>query len=256
MAELVAEWAAWQQWRGLAPRTINVRTQVVTRFARHVAPRTVFDAADGDVVRFLTRDITPTTRSQYLSHLSCFYQWATDRGYTDSDPTSGIQRPKVPKGVPRPVAHDDAVRAIDCAGPKMRAWLLLGLLGGLRCVEICRLEHADIGDGRLRLTGKGGRDRYVPLHELVQDALDQAPPAYNITPARLSQKIGDYLDGLGLEDTAHSFRHAFATNVYSTSGFDILLTSELLGHASVATTQVYTRVDRTRAEQAVRALTL
>jgi len=256
MAELVAEWAAWQQWRGLAARTINVRGQVVTRFAGHVSPRTVFDADEGDILRFLAGNITPSTRAHYLSHLSCFYQWAIDRGYTDRNPTATIQRPKVPKGLPRPIAHDAAVRAVDCAGPRMRAWLLLALLAGLRCVEIARLAPGDVLDDQLRLAGKGGKVRYVPLHELVQDALTAAPPPYGLSPGRISAKIGDYLEGLGLDDTAHAFRHAFATKVYELSGFDLLLTSDLLGHESVSTTQVYTRVVNQAARDAVGRLTL
>ena len=256
MSELLAEWAAWQTWRGLSARTVNTRGHVVRRFAGFVAPADIFDVDDGDVLRFLSGPISSRTRGQYLSHLSTFYKWAIDRGLTDFDPTAGIQRPKQPRGIPRPVEHDDAVRAIAVAGPRMRAWLLLAVLAGLRAVEIARLDAGDVGADVLRLDGKGGAERRVPLHPLVADALAEAPPPYGLTASRISDKVGDFLEGLGVDATLHQFRHRFATDVYAASGFDLLVTSELLGHASVATTQIYTRVDRTRAAEAVGRLTL
>ena len=253
---LVRQWCDEMTWRGLAPRTVKLRRQILTRWCEYLDPRGLGDAAERDVVGFLAGDITPTTRSQYLSHLSTFYGWAVKAGHAEADPTEGIVRPKVPKGVPRPVERVDAVRAIECAGPRMRAWLLLAYLAGLRCVEVARLDRGDVLGDRLRLSGKGGKDRYVPLHPEVAAALAAAPPPYGLSEGRISAKIGDYLEGLGLDDTAHAFRHAFATNVYETSGYDVLTTAQLLGHESIATTQIYARVSNRAAKDAVAALTL
>ena len=128
--------------------------------------------------------------------------------------------------------------------------LLLGSLSGLRVHEMAHLRAEHIQDGQIRVTGKGGHIRHVPVHPLLSEALVLAPSEgwlfpsdRNVTghylPASIGQRIHDLLASTGW--SAHTLRHRFATAVYSSS-LDILGLRDLLGHADVATTMVYTRV--------------
>lgn len=151
------------------------------------------------------------------------------------------------------MADPDMARAIDQAGPRMRAWLTLMGYAGLRCAEVAALERGWLMPGALRVTGKGGHERVVPLHPSVVAALAgvQFPPSGPVfrnaegrpfTAKDISRRVGAYLDGLGIAATAHQGRHHFGTVAYRHSR-DLRAVQQLLGHADPATTAGYAAVD-------------
>ena len=186
-----------------------------------------------------------------------------------------LAMPKVPHGIPKPLTVEKAAAVVDarCRGrPRLgggrdAAVLLLLYGSGLRISEALGLLRREAPlDGRdvLRITGKGGKERLVPVLPVTQTAIARYialcpyprkpddPLFLGVKGGRLSPRIIQLLmermrAGLGLPDTAtpHALRHSFATHLLS-AGADLRQIQELLGHASLSTTQVYTEVDRER----------
>lgn len=182
-----------------------------------------------------------------------------------------VKGPRVKRGVPRPVSPDEAVAlAEDVAENRSEAWvgardwavLLLLYGGGLRIGEALGLmgEVLPLGD-TLRVTGKRGKTRIVPLLPQVREALESYlalcpwAPARNepifrgarggpLSPALIRRAVQGARRRLGLSErtTPHALRHSFATHLLG-RGADLRSLQELLGHASLSSTQVYTQVD-------------
>ena len=261
MADPVEEWRTDQERDGLLPNGIRRRVSEVRRFERHIAPLPLFDAQKHHVNSWIDsvrgsngQPAAPRTRYIYLSILGCFYKWAILEELTDHNPTDRIKRPKQRRYLPRPMPSSDFEVAMAAAGPRMRAWLCLGALAGLRCMEIAGLDRADVLDGHqppiLVIRGKGGKDRTVPLHPMVLMALQDvglpaAGPLFTkrsgrrYSPQAVSSELNTYLHGLGITAVAHQLRHKFGTDIYRESDSDLRLTQELMGHESPATTAKY-----------------
>jgi len=206
-----------------------------------------------------------------LSALKSFIAFARGQaGMVDPAPPR-MRGPRVKKGLPRPITPDEAVNlaatvADDASEPwigaRDRAVLLLLYGAGLRIAEALSLTGAALPLGEvLNVTGKGGKQRAVPLlpivREAVADYLAKCPWATNReSPLFRGAKGGALSQGvvqkavararlaLGLPSTAtpHALRHSFATHLLS-AGADLRSLQELLGHASLGSTQIYTKVD-------------
>lgn len=206
-----------------------------------------------------------------LSALKAFIAFArTQSG--DPDPAAPrLKGPRVKKGLPRPVTPDEAVNitdivdslaADDWIGARDRAVLLLMYGSGLRIAEALSLTGRDALVGEvLTVTGKGGKQRAVPVLPITRAAiaayvkacpfpLTPADPLFRgtkggpLSPGMVQKAMAQARRALGLPDTAtpHALRHSFATHLLS-AGADLRSLQELLGHASLGSTQIYTRVD-------------
>jgi len=265
---LIADFAAHSNRRGLQPTTIEHRTIRLRAWAEGIG-KPLDEATEDDVEAFLARRrIEARTRYCWLSNISCFYRWGIRKGHFTADPAGSLDRPRLPRLLPRPIADDDLRTALDGAPPRERAMLMLASHMGLRCVEISRLHANDVlwtGSPPLVLVrGKGGKDRTVPLHAEVRAALEVLPrrgwvfrgdDGQALTAAKVSILLREHLRARGVEATGHQLRHWFGTRLYQTS-HDLRLTQELLGHASPTTTSAYTAWARSDAAEAVDRVTL
>ena len=211
-----------------------------------------------------------TSAARELSALKAVIAFA--KGQTGADEAAPkLRGPRIKKGLPRPVTPDEAVNlaelvggnaAEDWIGERDRAVLLLMYGAGLRIAEALSLTGGDLPLGEtLTVTGKGGKQRVVPLIPLVRDGVAayarRCPwPLTKDEPLFRGAKGGPLGQGmvqkamasariaLGLPATAtpHALRHSFATHLLS-AGADLRSLQELLGHASLGSTQIYTRVD-------------
>jgi integrase/recombinase XerC len=210
-----------------------------------------------------------------LSALRQFFRWLETQGKVKSRAVLQVASPKIPHSVPKPLTVDKAAGVVD-AGPAAEldwtlardAAVLLLLYGsGLRIAEALGLKAKDapIGDRDvLRIKGKGGKERLVPVLPVVRAAVERylALCPYQLVPEevlfrgakggplspRIIQLAVERLRTvLELPPTAtpHALRHSFATHLLS-AGADLRQIQELLGHASLSTTQAYTEVDRER----------
>ncbi|MDR3508784.1 MAG: tyrosine recombinase XerC [Caulobacteraceae bacterium] len=216
--------------------------------------------------------LAPRSVSQALSAIRAFHQWLDRRLDTPNAAIGLVRGPRLPAGVPRPVSEDQAHGLIEEAGldPDRAEWeiardeALLTLLWGcgLRISEALSLTYGDVplGDA-VRITGKGGKTRLVPVLPVVREAIGiyaaalpfalareeplfRAPRGGAYSP-RHAQALMQRLRGrLGLPDSAtpHALRHSFATHLLG-AGADLRAIQELLGHASLSTTQRYADVD-------------
>ncbi|MHC5305971.1 tyrosine recombinase XerC [Bartonella sp. LJL80] len=208
-----------------------------------------------------------------LAGVRSFFGYLSRQGLADIPAARIIRTPKQPKSLPKPLAVDDALHLVDektqlaeepwiAARDAAVLTLLYGC--GLRISEALALTPQDFSDktaNSLYITGKGGKTRLVPLiaavHDAVEDYLQRCPyvlsadlPLFRgarggtLQPAIIQRAVQKLRSSLGLPDTVtpHALRHSFATHLLSRGG-DLRTIQELLGHASLSTTQIYTGVD-------------
>lgn len=206
-----------------------------------------------------------------LSALKAFIAFAREQAGMESSTAPRLRGPRVKKGLPRPVTPDEATNLAamvassaneDWIGARDRAVLLLLYGGGLRIAEALSLTGSDVPLGpTLSVTGKGGKQRVVPILPLVAEAVaeyvrltpwpaEKAEPLFRgalggpLSQGMVQKAMARARIVLGLPSTAtpHALRHSFATHLLG-AGADLRSLQELLGHASLGSTQIYTKVD-------------
>ena len=236
----------------------------------------------------------PATLGRKLAAIRSFFRWLVDEGTCDVDPTGGIPAPRTPKRLPNPLPVDDCVALAEHSRPpgkrsggelaELRGRAVVELLygGGLRVGELVALDvrDVDLPRGDVRVTGKGGKERVVPLPEAAREALEaylvlRRRPGFLAEPliTSLRSRGAGSLSGdgpqrrgvtrLGPRDVRrvlaarareagvvdrvhpHRLRHSYATHLLD-MGADLREIQELLGHASLATTEKYTAVSADR----------
>lgn len=197
-------------------------------------------------------DWSAETRRSYRASLRCFYSWALLTGRVADNPAARLPAIRADRGQPRPAPESVYTAAVRAADQRVRLMLRLARLEGLRRGEIARLHTADLerdlAGWTLRVHGKGGVTRRVPLLDDLAEQILTGPAGF-VFPGRDSGHLSPHYVGklmsaaLGPDWTAHPLRHAFATHAHQASGRDLRVVQELLGHASVATTQRYVAVE-------------
>ena len=255
--ELVDAFEASLIARGMAVRTRTVYLQTVLAHLGTVDP---IHAKPADIESWLAGlGVGANTLGQYLIRLRQFYKWIVREGYRPDNPIDRLEPPKVAPKKPRPLP-DQYLHAIwELAGVEERAWIALGLYCGLRASEAVSVTVEDIVDGpSLRVMGKGGRTRIVPLRPEVLEALQAVgwPRSGRFFPKAgvksASTRVGKLLRQVGCPPlySFHSLRHRYGTELYKASR-DIRLVQELLGHSSLQTTQAYVSFDDEQARWVV-----
>lgn len=270
--EMINGWIGYQRRRGLMPSTIDKRGDMMHLFALWFG-RDLRLAQRDDIESFLAsrkvagRPISDRTRYAWISCLACFYGWAIREGLCEHDPTFLVERPRLRLPLPRPISDDDLALAIAGATGHLKVWMLLASYGGLRCAEIAGIYRDDILTdlGLLRVLGKGGKERLVPMHPLVADALRAWPKPSStrpiflrpdgdpFTPAQVSAAGRRHLRDLGIDATMHQLRHWFGTRTLMACD-NLRTVQELMGHADPKTTAIYTAFCNESGRAAVHAL--
>lgn len=272
--------------RGLSPHTVVAYRRDLVRYAAFLRGRGITDVRRVDE-RAVAGHVAAISASTYgdgkryratsvvraLSSIRAFHRFLLREGQSTEDPTVAVIRPKLPRTLPKPLSLDDVIRLLehpDTATPKGlrdRAVLETLYAAGLRVSELVGLDVDDIDleEGRVRVLGKGGKEREVPVGRYARDAvgayLSRMRPAIvtarsrsalflNLRGGRLTRQgcagiLTHHATGAGISRNVspHALRHSFATHLLE-GGADVRVVQELLGHASVATTQVYTLVTK------------
>ena len=262
--------------RGAARNTLVAYRRDLEQAAAMV-PHGLADA-DTDALRTIMagyQSLAASSAARKLSALRQFYAFLRDEGERADDPAQPLARPTTRRPLPRILTHDDVERLFAQAGGEadeaappaaaVRMLLLLELLygSGLRASELVSLPRRAIAGERLYLIvrGKGDKERLVPLSERARDALDRWLPLLadgtswlfpsgksHVSRVRLFQMLRDLAARAGIDPTAvspHVLRHAFATHLLE-GGADLRALQLMLGHADIATTEIYTHVDSRR----------
>jgi integrase/recombinase XerD len=210
-----------------------------------------------------------------LAAVRSFHRFLLQEGDAAGDPAEGVARPKVPRNLPRPLTEDEVAALLAAPGDDgpvaLRDRAILETLygAGLRISELVALDvdDIDLDQGSVRALGKGSRERIVPLGRFAVRAVEAYLVRGRPTLARSASRAALFLNRRGgrltrqgctnvikamarraeisRRVTPHMLRHSFATHLLE-GGADVRVVQELLGHASVATTQIYTLVTKDR----------
>jgi integrase/recombinase XerD len=272
--------------RGAAANTVEAYRRDLADLARHLQS----DPADADAAALkhylhavAQSGASPATQSRRLSALKQFYRHLHAEGLRTDDPSSGLDGPGQRRPLPKILSEAEVGRLLAAAamlpgpeGARLLAMMELLYAAGLRASELVRLPYPPLTDGGrlLRVLGKGGRERAVPLSLPALAALARYETLRPLFIARASQsrwlfpstgraghltrqRLGQLLAELALAAglprervSPHVLRHAFATHLLA-GGADLRAVQQMLGHADIATTEIYTHVLEERLRQLV-----
>ncbi|WP_336791755.1 tyrosine-type recombinase/integrase [Gordonia malaquae] len=232
--------------------TRRLRRYHLERLERHTPGIGPWDVTESDLVSFLGQTGWSTeTRRSYLTTCRTFYAWAAAVGRCPENPAAALASIRARRGIPRPTPEAVLRQSLEQATPRVRLMVSLAAYEGLRRGEISRVRGADVlqaydGTYELIVAGKGGVMRSVPLVDEIADRILMHGEGWtfpgqiegHLSPEYVGKLVSRALPG---DWTAHTLRHRFATATYAVER-DIRAVQDLLGHADVRTTQIYTAV--------------
>lgn len=291
LATLAESWCRWlKAERRLAARTELAYRRDLLSFLRFLAGHRAARVSAPELAGLRLSDfrawlawrhgegLARTSTARAIAAVRSFFRFLDRRHGLHNPALQAMRTPRLPHRIPRPLAEDDARDLVAGAqvearelwqGLRDRALLMLLYGAGLRIGEALALDRRDLGvDPRdlrgLRVRGKGGKERLVPILPAVAEAIAAylaacpSPPLPDeplfkgarggrLQPSVVQRQVRVLRAGLGLPETAtpHALRHSFATHLLG-AGADLRAIQELLGHASLSTTQGYTEVDGKR----------
>lgn len=221
-------------------------------------------------MRLHGRGLSPRSVARTLSAWRAFYRWLARRGVIASDPCLGLRAPKRPRSLPKVLRPEQASALLDAPAENAlsirdRAMFELFYSSGLRLAELIALDVSSTHDllaGEVTVTGKRGKTRTVPVGKKALEALTAwleqrlllaateeralfvSRRGTRLTPRAVELRLAQWArrNGLGVHVHPHMLRHSFASHLLQSSG-DLRAVQEMLGHASIATTQIYTHLD-------------
>lgn len=253
-----------------SPHTVDAYRRDLGALQAWAEGRDLVGLGEADLRAFIAAGhrggLAPTSLQRRLSACRGFYRWLLRHGRIAADPCAGVRAPKAARKLPQVLDVDEAVQLVELApdgplGLRDRALLELFYSSGLRLSEVCALrwQDLDLDAGLVMVLGKGRKQRIVPVGRHARAALRdwqaQAAPAGDgyVFPGRGGARISARAIQLRLRRLAqrqglfkrihpHLLRHSFASHLLESSG-DLRGVQELLGHADIATTQIYTHLD-------------
>ncbi len=257
--------------RRVSPHTLDAYRRDLTALTQWVDTQTLdLVSLQAESLRaFLAaehrRKLSPKSLQRRLSACRSFYGWLLRHGRIDASPAAAIRAPKAPRKLPQVLDADEVKVLVEVPtdvplGLRDRALLELFYSSGLRLSELCALcwRDLDLDDGLVTVVGKGSKQRSVPLGSFARAALAEwraSTGAANdspvfpgrkgaITPRAVQYRLRQLAQRQGIFKRVHPhmLRHSFASHILESSG-DLRGVQELLGHADIATTQIYTHLD-------------
>lgn len=269
MSQFLNDHLEWLEKQHLAsPRTVEARRQWLQHAERRL-PHGLDRANPRELAEYRAaprRDgarRSPWSTHTIDTHLRGFYTWGVRDGRFTFDPMVALTKP--PQGTRAPHPCRDEHLAVAFGAPRFpwRRAIMLAAYAGLRCAEICSVTAEDLTAHGLIVTGKGGKTRTVPVGPELEAEIGHVQTGHLCLGARgkpmnpriLTQMQRPVWDVLGLPRTfsLHGARHWFATSLL-VAGVDVRVVQELLGHSSLATTEIYLAVTDARKAAAVTRL--
>jgi integrase/recombinase XerD len=267
---------------GLAPRSLESYRRDLTQLFTWLEPQGIppDQAQRGDIELFLAHrsldeSIAARSLARQLTAIKRYQRWLLREGRRDDDPTLTVAAPRLPKPLPKTLSENDVEALINAPdvntphGLRDRAMLEALYAAGFRVSELVGLPLAAVSltDGVVRIMGKGSKERLVPLGEDAQDWIQRYVAAARpvllkgrgsealfvterggpMTRQMFWYLIKRHAASAGIKSSLspHTLRHAFATHLLN-HGADLRVVQMLLGHADIATTQIYTHVAKER----------
>ncbi len=267
--------------RGFRPKTHKAIVKAMEMLCKYVVEDNIKSISQGAIHAFLRwgsteRNWAPKTFRIYWQYIRIFYKWAKKEGYVKENPTDDIDKPKLPKRIPRYLTREDARKVLyytrwvkwyyESEKPRNEAIIAVLLMAGLRANELLNLEILDINlkDATILVrNGKGQKDRLIPMHfrlvHILKDYVVQKerlskPSRWFFTGAnsdkqlrykalrRICQRVSVEC---GIKFTPHMLRHTFGREMLDDK-VDIFALKELMGHEDIAITQIYCSISMAR----------
>jgi integrase/recombinase XerC len=262
--------------RGLSPRTRQAYRRDLERFGAELERRDLTAACEVDehvvrafIARLHRQGLGGRSIQRVLSAIRSLYRWLLREGLAEHNPAVGVKAPRVPRKLPGTLDTDTVARLLDIRETtplaiRDKAMMELFYSSGLRLSELAALrwDQVDFASGLVTVTGKGNKTRVVPVGSQASAALIDwrkvrsgfaghgetsvfvSQRGRPIAVRTIQERIRHWARRQGLPQRVypHLLRHSFASHVLESSG-DLRAVQELLGHADIATTQVYTHLD-------------
>lgn len=268
--------------RAMSPNTVAAYSSDMQEFFRCV-PVQPAEVGSQDILDYLTgcENLSKRSQARLVSSLRSFFDWLVMEGERKDNPCDGVDSPKLGRYLPEVLSVEevsDIMESVDLStwgGRRDRAILEVLYGSGLRVSEAVGLKtsHVYTEEGFVRVTGKGNKERIVPLGDMAVKAVNDY---LAVRPDAAGPKFDDILflnrfgrplsrvsmfnmvkkqamaAGIRKEISPHTFRHSFATHLIE-NGADLRVVQEMLGHESILTTEIYTHMDSSTWQQAVLA---
>lgn len=271
MTDLISAHIAQLRDDGYADTTITKAEKFLRRLDREL-PCGLDKAIEQEIRDWLGgHRLTAQARASYVSHIKRCLRFGADPQRTSGprlnyDASAGLRRPRVRRGLPRPVKQPHLGRVLTEAAEPFHAAAWAAYRAGLRCCEIVRLDldSGDVDADRILVHGKGGKEREVPMHPELWDVLRahrggplvRRPDGLPADAEWLSIHAARHFRfdlWLPAGVSMHPLRHTFGTSLVD-AGVDIRVIQELLGHDSLLSTAIYTQVTSRQRREAIAAL--
>lgn len=249
----------------IGPEHARKARSVLSDFAEHCGKRRIRNIGPSLIESWLARmgNIAPATIRQRLSFVRTFWRWAVRQGIARRNPAELVSSPKQPRSVPRALPAEAIAAVLEhCPDARGRLIVTLMVQQGLRCCEVSRLTMGDLDltNGAMKIRGKGGHERVLPITEetraAIHDYLAEYPASAGalvrsytnvhraLTPNTISENVSTWMGDAGVKKqprdgvSAHAGRHTCATDMLR-GGAHLRDVQAALGHAHLATTEVY-----------------
>ena len=273
--------------KGLSPRTLDAYMSDVEKFDAYIQEgggdilTVELEQLRSYIATLVDVGIHPRTQARLLSSLRSFYGFLKMDGYIESNPTELLKSPKLPMYLPDVLTLDEIDRVIDAIdlsqleGQRNRAMIEVLYSCGLRVSELCNLKISDLylDEEFIRVTGKGDKQRLVPISQRAIAELNyyfndrdhiEIKPGYEdyvfiserrrkpLSRITVFHIVKELVEAAGVQKNVspHTFRHSFATHLLE-GGANLRIIQAMLGHESIATTEIYAHIDRTRLHEEI-----
>lgn len=258
LSVVLEAWEQWQVGQGLSHRTITERAIVIRHLVEFTRAKPLAIKAD-HILEFMARgDVSVTSLATYHASIRAYCQWLMRKGWRRDDPSLDTPVPKRRRSTPRPIPDGNLALLLGSVSRRRtHAMVILAACAGLRVHEIAKFHDDDLDrlNGVITVTGKGGLTQMIPAHERILELAEQMPrgdywfKAYelhggsqpHVSRSAVGQAIGDAMRRAGITGTPHQLRHWYGTSLLA-EGVDLRIVRELMRHATVATTELYTAV--------------
>lgn len=273
--------------KGLSKRTLEAYMSDIAKFNAYIAEEggellfVELVQIRSYLATLVDVGIHPRTQARLLSSLRSFYGFLKIDGYIESNPTELLKSPKLPAHLPDVLTLDEIDRILDAIdltqleGQRNRAMIEVLYSCGLRVSELCALKMSDLylAEEFIRVTGKGDKQRLVPISPQAISELNyyfndrdriEIKPGYedfvfvserrrkSLSRITVFHIVKELVAAAGIEKSVspHTFRHSFATHLLE-GGANLRIIQAMLGHESIATTEIYAHIDRTRLREEI-----